>query len=385
MSDELRKPGPRISVWLVLLAAATIFLAIAGGAVVGGVAGYSVALNQIPEPAAAISQPVPVSAAQPMLTPEAQPLSEAGIAAGISENEALIAAVEQVKPATVTVLNYSRAGVSSGSGVIIDRAGYIVTNNHVIEGAGKLEVILTHGGRVTAQPVGRTTDFDLAVIKIDGDYVPAVAHFGDSSALRQAERVAAIGSALGGFRNTVTSGVISAHNRTLGGQRGLLQTDAPINHGNSGGPLVNLSGEVFGINVMVLRGGGFGGDVAEGLGFAIPANIAKNVVRQLIETGTAEMPFLGVSYSDLNPQLSMEYNLSTTSGAFIEQIVGGTAAEKAGLRANDIILAVDGQPVDDQHPLSQHLLEYSVGQEVTLTVSRGEEQLQVTVTLGKRP
>ncbi|RME50792.1 MAG: PDZ domain-containing protein [Caldilineae bacterium] len=366
--------------WIFVLVIGTVFLGMVGGAVVGGIAGYTVALGQRPEPMV-ISQPVPVSAEQTAVRPAAA-APEAPV---VPENEALIAAVEKVKPATVTVLNFNLSGVTSGSGVIIDAAGYIVTNNHVVEGADKVEVILAHGGHVPAQMVGRTADFDLAVIKIDSDYVPGVARLGDSSVLRQGERVAAIGSALGGFRNTVTSGVISAHNRTLGGQRGLLQTDAPINHGNSGGPLVNLSGEVVGINVMVLRGSGFGSDVAEGLGFAIPSNTVKTVARQLIETGVAEMPFLGVSYSELNPQLSMEYGLSLSSGALIEQVLAETAAARAGLQPQDIIIAINDTPIDDRHPLSQVLMEHSVGEEVVLTVVRGEEQLQIPVTLGKRP
>jgi len=382
MPEENNPSGPKMGFWIFVLVIGTVFLGMVGGAVVGGIAGYTVALSQRPEPMV-ISQPMPISAEQTSVRPAA--VASTPNTPFVPENEALIAAVEEVKPATVTVLNFNAAGVTSGSGVIIDAAGYIVTNNHVVDGADKVEVILAHGGRVPAQMVGRTADFDLAVIKIASEYVPAVARLGDSSVLRQGERVAAIGSALGGFRNTVTSGVISAHNRTLGGQRGLLQTDAPINHGNSGGPLVNLSGEVVGINVMVLRGSGFGGDVAEGLGFAIPSNTVKTVARQLIETGVAEMPFLGVSYSELNPQLSMEYGLSISSGALIEQVLEGTAAARAGLRARDIIIAINSTPIDDRHPLSQVLLEHSVGEEVMLTVARGEEQLQIPVTLGKRP
>ncbi len=380
MSEGNNPASPKMGFWIFVLVIGTVFLGMVGGAVVGGIAGYTVALGQRPEPMV-ISQPVPVSAEQTAVRPAAA-APEAPV---VPENEALIAAVEKVKPATVTVLNFNLSGVTSGSGVIIDAAGYIVTNNHVVEGADKVEVILAHGGHVPAQMVGRTADFDLAVIKIDSDYVPGVARLGDSSVLRQGERVAAIGSALGGFRNTVTSGVISAHNRTLGGQRGLLQTDAPINHGNSGGPLVNLSGEVVGINVMVLRGSGFGSDVAEGLGFAIPSNTVKTVARQLIETGVAEMPFLGVSYSELNPQLSMEYGLSLSSGALIEQVLAETAAARAGLQPQDIIIAINDTPIDDRHPLSQVLMEHSVGEEVVLTVVRGEEQLQIPVTLGKRP
>jgi len=213
-----------------------------------------------------------------------------------------------------------------------------------------------------------------------------VASFGDSSAMRQGERVVAIGSALGTFQNTVTSGVISAHNRSIGRDRlrGLIQTDTPINQGNSGGPLVNLQGQVIGINVAVLRGSA-SGDLAEGLGFSIPANTARMVAKQLIETGEVRIPFLGVSYVDLNPQLSLENNLPVAAGSLIEEVLPRTAAAAAGLRRGDIILAVDDQAVDDAHPLAQLLLQHTVGDEVKLLIVRNEGQLEVDVALGERP
>ncbi len=367
-----------------MLVLGTILLGTVGGAVMGGLAGFALAQNTKTEPFVLTDASMPTSRTE--LKPVMQASADISDAQKIvPENEALISAVEKVNPATVTILNQSFQGISSGSGVIVDKAGYIVTNHHVVADAEKIWVILSHGGRVEAQMVGSSADFDLAVVKIDADYVPAVAEFGDSSALRLGERVVAIGSALGGFRNTVTSGVISAHNRSLGGQNGLLQTDTPINHGNSGGPLINLNGKVVGINVMVLRGGGFSGDVAEGLGFAIPSNTVASVVKQLIETGHAEMPFLGVSYSVLNPQLSMEYGIPMTNGAYIEKVLAGFPAEQAGIQAHDVIIAINGRTVDDQHPLGQQLMMYSVGETIELTVIRGEKQLQIPVTLGKRP
>jgi 2-alkenal reductase len=372
---------------LVILVLITIFLGTMGGGIVGGIAGYVIAMKQ-PSASLTLTQPQPsnVSITSTDLLPNPPSLSpaEGGNALVVTENDALVAAVEQVKPATVTVLNYNSQGGGSGSGVIIDRAGYIITNNHVVNGARRLEVIFAHGGRVTAQLVGTTAEFDLAVLKVEAKDVPAVAAFGDSSALKQGERVAAIGSALGSFQNTVTSGVLSAHNRSLAGQRGLLQTDTAINHGNSGGPLINLQGEIIGINVAVLRGSG-SGDQAEGLGFSIPSNTASMVAKQLIETGEVAVPFLGVRYLDLNPQLSMENNLAVVTGSLVEEVVRGTAAEQAGLRAGDIILGVDGQAVDDAHPLSQLLLAHQVGDEVKLTVIRGTGQLEISVALGSRP
>lgn len=384
---EQPKPRSISRFGIAILVLVTIFLGTMGGGIVGGIAGYVIAMKQ-PAATLTLNQPQPsnVSVSATDLLPNTPSLSpaEGGNTLVVTENDALIAAVEQVKPATVTVLNYNSRGGGSGSGVIIDRAGYIITNNHVVNGARRLEVIFAHGGRVAAQLVGTTAEFDLAVLKVEANAVPAVAPFGDSSALKQGERVAAIGSALGSFQNTVTSGVLSAHNRALAGQRGLLQTDTAINQGNSGGPLINLQGEVIGINVAVLRGSA-SGDLAEGLGFSIPSNTAKMVAKQLIETGEVAVPFLGVSYLDLNPQLSVENNLSVVTGSLVEEVLRGTAAEKAGLRAGDIILGVNGQPVDDAHPLSQLLLSHQVGDEVTLTLVRDNGQLEISVALGARP
>jgi 2-alkenal reductase len=383
MEIEAQQKRSKTRLGIVLLILTTVLLSTIGGGLLGGIAGYAIALNQRPEALANQSLTnitVPASDELTSIVPTLSSVSE-NSAAVVTENEALIEAVERVKLATVTVLNANGQGVGSGSGVIIDPAGYILTNQHVIEGANQVEVIFSHGGDVPAQIVGSSSEFDLAILKVDASYVPAVAVLGDSSALRPGERVAAIGSALGGFRNTVTSGVLSAHNRTFPGKRhGLLQTDAAINHGNSGGPLINLQGEVIGINVMVLRGN-FGGDIPEGLGFSIPSNTAKMVAKQLIEKGTVEVPFLGVSPEDLNPQLSMENNLSVVTGSLITEVVRGSPAAAAGLQPGDVIMAVNQQLVDDAHPLSQLLLQQEVGNSVQLTIVRGQDQFDISVTL----
>ncbi|MFZ1475570.1 MAG: trypsin-like peptidase domain-containing protein, partial [Anaerolineae bacterium] len=212
----------------------------------------------------------------------------------------LVLAVSRVTPATVTVIVNDG---SSGSGVFIREDGYLVTNNHVVEGGSRFEIIYADGSRVTAELVGTATEFDLAILKV-ADKAPAVAVLGDSGAVAPGSRVAAIGSALGGFRNTVTAGVLSAHNRRLGDLDGLLQTDAAINHGNSGGPLINLAGEIIGINVAVVRGSGT--DAAEGLGFSIPSNTVRVVAEQLISNGRVVRPYLGITFEPLNPQLASE-------------------------------------------------------------------------------
>ncbi|MFZ2616722.1 MAG: trypsin-like peptidase domain-containing protein [Anaerolineae bacterium] len=291
----------------------------------------------------------------------------------------LVLAVSRVTPATVTVIVNDG---SSGSGVFIRADGYLVTNNHVVEGGSRFEIIYADGSRVTAELVGAAAEFDLAVLKV-ADKAPAVAVLGDSGAVAPGSRVAAIGSALGGFRNTVTAGVLSAHNRRLGDLDGLLQTDAAINHGNSGGPLINLAGEIIGINVAVVRGSGT--DAAEGLGFSIPSNTVRVVAEQLISNGRVVRPYLGITFEPLNPQLASESGLSVVQGAYVQQVVANGPSAQAGLKVGDAIVALGGQAIDDQHPLPQVLLQYRSGQSLELTVARGDSQFKLTVMLSQRP
>src|SRR5687768_16412236 len=237
-----------------------------------------------------------------------------------AEQQAVVQVVERISPAVVTVVNRIEnnqgfGGEARGSGVIIDRDARIITNNHVIEGAtqGGLEVIFSNGDTASAQLVGADLVSYLAVLKVDRQ-VPAFAELGDSTGIKVGETVIAIGSALGSFENTVTVGVVSGLNRTLRdvniNMENMIQTDAAINHGNSGGPLLNLSGQVIGINTAVVRGGtGLQSDVAEGLGFAIPANTVKTVSSQLIENGQVRRPFLGVASRPISRMVSSYYDL----------------------------------------------------------------------------
>jgi len=308
--------------------------------------------------------------------------------------------VKSVGPAVVTVINNigtgqrSRNSFSSptalGSGVIIDSKGYIVTNSHVVENQSSLEVIFSDGTRANADLVGADPFSDLAIIKVNVR-VPEVANFGDSDRLEPGEPVVAIGSALGDFENTVTVGVVSGLHRDLddsGGTalRDLIQTDAAINHGNSGGPLLNLAGEVIGINTAVVRGGGFG-DVAEGLGFAIPSNTAKLVAQDLINNGSVSRPFLGISYMEINPQVKAAYNLSRDTGIYVTEVVAGSPAEKAGIKAESIITRFDGTALGEETPLVELLMKRKIGDSVKLSVvSPGSNSEQeVTVVLGQRP
>ncbi|HEX9989251.1 MAG TPA: trypsin-like peptidase domain-containing protein [Chloroflexia bacterium] len=310
-------------------------------------------------------------------------------------------AVRVTGPAVVTVVNTLEGGggirdagiepTARGSGVIIDRRGYIVTNYHVVEGQRSLEVIFSDGNKAPATLVGTDDLSDLAVIKVDVS-VPAVAQFGDSDKLETGQPVVAIGSALGDFRNTVTAGIISGLNRDLDatgspGLRDLIQTDAAINHGNSGGPLIDLEGNVIGINVAVVREGGLTGDVAEGLGFAIPSNTAKEVTSQLIKDGSVERPYVGVSYQVITPRIAAYYDLPRDSGIYVNEVRPGSPADKAGIEAHSIITEFDGVELTEDTSLLELLLKHKVGDTVKLMVlPEGETtEQEFTVVLGTRP
>jgi 2-alkenal reductase len=360
-----------------------VMVVLLGTAALGGVAGYVLAnravgpVEQFRPVSNVITESGPqVVAAGQNNQAEAQP------APLVVDESDSVAAVEAVLPAVVTVLNrQGNFGGGSGSGVFISDTGYVVTNNHVVEGAGELSVVYAQGGTAPATLVGTSPEFDIAVIKVAGP-VPAVAPWGDSSELPLGGQVIAIGSALGRYQNTVTAGILSGFNRELGGLQALLQTDAAINSGNSGGPLINLGGQIIGINTAVVRGGGSG--AAEGLGFAIPSNVARNVARQLIESGQAKPAFLGIQYQPLNPQLVSEAGLSLSQGAILEQVVSGTPAAQAGLQAGDIIVAINGKPIDDRNPLVSLLLEHVAGESITLDVVRASQTLQTELVLGER-
>jgi len=307
--------------------------------------------------------------------------------------------VARVSPAVVTVVNTlpPQSGFGGqlfqpearGSGVIIESSGYIITNNHVVEDAQDLSVLLQDGTKLPARLVGTDLFTDLAVIKVERQGLPT-ASLGDSDALRPGAHVVAIGSALGDFRNTVTSGVVSALGRNLdtgeGYQlEGLIQTDAAINHGNSGGPLLNLQGQVIGINTAIIRGGVTSPSIAEGLGFAIPSNTARLVVPQLIEKGYVSRPYLGIAHRPITPQLASYYDLPVKWGELVTRVVPGTPAEQGGLKQGDIIIALDSQAIDEEHPFINLLLHYQPGDTVRLTVNRDGQEQTLTVTLAERP
>ena len=310
---------------------------------------------------------------------------------------AITQTVEAVSPAVVTVIGkvpgkmtiFGRTpdGQVSGSGVIISPDGYIVTNNHVVEDAKDLTVALSNGEQLDAKVVSTDLYADIAVLKVEGT-MPAVATFGNSDNLKPGESVIAIGSPLGEFRNTVTVGVVSATGRSLDTGKGyfmedLIQTDAAINQGNSGGPLVNLHGEIIGLNTMIVRGGYGNSAVAEGLGFSIPSNTVRFIAEKIIKNGYFARPYLGVSWQAINPSIAKRYHLDTEWGAYITEVASGSPAQEAGLARGDIILSLNEQDIDADHSFINTLFDYQPGDKIQLHILRNKDELSLDVTLGE--
>jgi S1-C subfamily serine protease len=321
----------------------------------------------------------------------------------IDEQSAITAAAERTGPAIVTVRvrgvtegdvfgNQLVEGV--GSGIIYDADGWILTNRHVVAGADRVDVELQDGRVFEDQRVyGIDTLTDLAIVKIDGTDLP-VAPIGDSSTLKAGQLAIAIGSPLGEFTNTVTSGVVSALGRDIQvadgetGQprqlRNLIQTDAAINPGNSGGALLDSGGNVVGVNTAVAGR-------AQGIGFAIPINIAKPIMQQALAGEELARPWIGIYYEVIDKQLAEDEDLPIDYGALVRRadgeppILPGSPAEDAGLRSGDIVTSVEGQRVDGAHALDDILSQYKPDDEVQMEVLRDGRTMQVTVTLGTRP
>ena len=308
-------------------------------------------------------------------------------------------AVQKVGPSVVTVTGtipgqmtfrgMSSSSTVSGSGVFISSQGYILTNNHVIAGTqGDLTIVLSDGTQETAKIVGADQYSDIAVLKTTGK-VPAVATLGNSDVLNPGETVIAIGSPLGDFKNTVTVGVVSATGRSIDTGNGysidnLIQTDAAINQGNSGGPLVNLVGNVIAINTLIVRNSGTG-TVAEGLGFAIPINTASTVAQQLIQYGSIAHPYLGVSFQAVSPDIANAYNLPVQWGAYVTDVAANSPASQAGLQQGDIITSLGGIALDGTHDYINVLYNFKPGNQVALVYNRNGKTIQVQVTLGTAP
>ena len=276
-----------------------------------------------------------------------------------------------------------------GSGVIYREDGYIVTNNHVVEGAGAVEVAFADGTTEEGEVVGTDPTTDLAVIRVNRDGLPA-ATFDDGRGLAVGQLAVAIGSP-SGFQSTVTSGVLSAVGREFpaaltGGRQesalvDLLQTDAPISPGNSGGALADRDGDIIGINVAYLPPQETG---AEGIGFAIPSYTVTSVADQLIESGRAEHPYLGVSVSDLTPEVADRFGASAESGALIADVEPGGPADGAGIESGDVVTGLGPVEIRSSGDLLSALRQYEPGETVEVSILRGGEESTLSVQLGER-
>lgn len=316
----------------------------------------------------------------------------------ITKEEGDIAGVvDKVGPSVVSVVtkeqNASRFGAirqeGAGTGIIVGKDGYILTNKHVVNGVAALDVILSDGTKYeNVKILGSDPLNDIAILKIDGvSNLPAV-QLGDSSSIRVGQRVVAIGNSLGQYENTVTSGIISGLGRPIAAQSGetienlsdLIQTDAAINPGNSGGPLLNLNGQVIGINTAIVED-------AQGIGFAIPINATKGMLKGVLAKGIVERAYLGVTFVAITPDAAKEYNLPVKKGAYVQgqngrpAVVKGGPADKAGIKEGDIITKVGGVEIGQGGGISSLISEYAPGDSVEVVVLRGSETLTLKVTL----
>ncbi len=314
----------------------------------------------------------------------------------IDESSATIDVAATVSPAVVRITTGDLTpdlgvipSTGVGSGVIYDSDGWILTNRHVVEGSDEMSVELNDGQILSGTVYGIDTLTDLAIVKVEASDLPSAA-VGSSGALKVGQLVIAIGSPLGTYSNSVTSGIVSATGRSITTDDGqnlnnLIQTDAAINPGNSGGPLLDANGNVVGINTAIAAD-------SNGIGFAIPIDIARPIMEQAVAGKELARPYMGVTYSSITRQLAEAEGLPVNDGALIGQGAGGnpavqpgTPAADAGLRDGDIIVKVDGQAIDGDHPLDATLSQFSPGDTVTIEILRDGATQSVTLTLGTRP
>ena len=327
--------------------------------------------------------PTATSTTQPTATTSGTPLSALPSVADV---------VAKVMPAvayvsvdyTDTSFFFQTAATKSGSGVVLSPDGYILTNNHVIDGYTKIEVSLPNDEQIyQAKLVGADPTSDLAVIKIDGQNF-TTAQFGDPSGLRDGDWVIALGNALGLVKGgpTVTLGIVSGLGRSFTiGQSAyydIIQTDAAINPGNSGGPLVDLNGNVVGIDTFIISS-------AENIGFAVSTNTAHRVYDDLIKYGHVTRPYLGATFNDLTPDLASQLDLSINKGVLVSYVASDGPVTKAGIQVNDVITSFQDQKVTEASVLIKLMWQYKVGDSVKITFWRGNSDHVVSVTLGERP
>jgi serine protease Do len=286
--------------------------------------------------------------------------------------------IRVARAATPTVVSVTRRG-GSGSGVIVRADGVIITNAHVVGNARTVEIRTADGRTFTGTVLGRDTEVDTAIVQVRATNLPA-APLGDSDRLDVGQLAIAIGNPLG-LERTVTRGVVSATNRSPRGvdiAAGLIQTDAAINPGNSGGPLLDSAGRVIGINTATYSG-------TTGLGFAVPINVATDIMQQILTTGRVRRAYLGIDHRDITPEIARYFNLPVQEGVVVLGVVRGSPASRAGLLAEDFIVGLNGDEVQDAGDLLRLLRARRPGETVTLKIVRGTARRTVSVTLGEAP
>ena len=267
-----------------------------------------------------------------------------------------------------------------GSGVIVSPDGYILTNNHVVKNAKQIQIALNDGRNLPAKVVGTDPESDIALIKVNANNLQALT-LTDSDKVEVGDVVLAIGNPFG-VGQTVTSGIVSAKNRAASGEmdEDFIQTDAPINPGNSGGALVDTEGRLVGINTAILsRSGG-----SQGIGFAVPSNLARWAMESLVKSGHVERGFLGVQIQDLNPSLAQAFKIERTNGALVADVTAGSPAEAAGLKSGDVIVQFNGQPVENASQLKLHVAETTPGSTVPVVVNRNGETKNLNITVREK-
>ena len=309
----------------------------------------------------------------------------------VADENVLVNAVDKVSKSVVNIASvrmmqdqlfrvFPVEGV--GSGVIIDERGYILTNNHVIDDAERLKVTLPDGRVLRGKVAGMDETTDLAVVKVESDEPLPVAQLGDSASLKAGQIVIAIGNPFGLTGGpTVTAGIVSSLNRSIQARSGVLdlvQTDAAINPGNSGGPLINTKGEVVAINTANMP-------YAQGIGFAVPVNTAKEILKELVEKGKVSRPWIGIASVKVTAQVARYYGLPAREGALVAGVEPYSPADDAGLRRGDVIEEIDGSRVEDPSQISERVRKKKVNEKLTVTVNRYGRQFQLGMQVDERP
>ncbi len=365
---------------------ALVLAVVVAGALLGGVV-----LPQYLHPVFSAQPAPPAPAATPPTPPSAlAPAAPSGPVGSTPEEQVIINVVKKVRPSVVNINTESQVqtffGVfpqqGAGSGVIVRPDGYILTNNHVVQGAQTIKVTLLGGKTLTGKIVGTDPLADLAVIKVQTSEQLPAAQLGRSGDLQVGQLAIAIGNPFG-LGSTVTTGVVSALNRNVQLPNliveNLIQTSAAINPGNSGGALVDSSGRVIGINTAIIPN-------AQGIGFAIPSDVARVEMAQLISQGRVIRPWVGVVYGgEVDPQTAQMYNLGTDHGVVVRQVESGSPAARAGIQPGDIITGVNGDRIDNWNDFVRDVVTKKIGERVTLSIVRDRATHQVPVTLAERP